>query len=290
MSLSSAIPGPSGRLCVYSCLFGQYEDLTQQPNFGASPVDWVLFTDQPSLRSSTWQIRVVDAPVSDNAALASRHPKVFPERYLPEYDRSIYIDNSVRLLKPPDLLWNEVAFGGDGFVVQHSYRRRLIDEFAAVWSSRLGEPEAILKVYEEVRAFGGELLAGPVYWGGLIGRVHTAPSLTPAMSDWWRLIRDFSARDQLSLPLVLGRNEWSPTLVSMDNFRSPWHEWPVAANRRVTVRDGWDDVPNLPLPLQLAIELYELKEYWEQKLRAEREATGVAPQGSTNPSSPRQSR
>ena len=82
------------RACVYTALFGRYEDLLEEPISRESSIDFICFTDDPYLTSDTWQIRVVQRAITEDAARSSRYPQICPQRSLDDYDVSLYIDNS----------------------------------------------------------------------------------------------------------------------------------------------------------------------------------------------------
>ena len=105
----------SERVCVYVTLFGQYEDLLEQPIFADSAVDFICITDDPELESDSWQIRVVQPVIVTDPARSSRYPKICPHRFLEDYDVSLYIDNSVLLTRTPEEIVSALLPDGAGF-------------------------------------------------------------------------------------------------------------------------------------------------------------------------------
>ena len=49
-----------GDYCVYATLLGQYEELNELSAALVSGIPFTCLTDDPKLRSATWQIRLVD--------------------------------------------------------------------------------------------------------------------------------------------------------------------------------------------------------------------------------------
>lgn len=112
--------------CVYTALFGGYEEFLWQPIAGESDLDFICFTDDPELESDTWRIEVVEPPLRSDPARSCRFPKLCAHRFLDEYDSSLDIDNSVMLRRPRD---HRDAALGDGCRVrcgrpQLSHHRR----------------------------------------------------------------------------------------------------------------------------------------------------------------------
>ena len=129
------------RGCVYTVLFGGYEELSEQPIRQRSQLDFRCLTDDPDLRSDTWEIRVVEPVLYGDPVRSSREPKIRPHLHLPGYDVSLYIDNSVRLLEPPEVVI-EMLLPGDKKlgVLEHSFRSTVAREFEVVIAERLDSP------------------------------------------------------------------------------------------------------------------------------------------------------
>src|SRR5262249_25922485 len=90
--------------CVYTTLIGGYETLNEQPVASNSPVPFICLTDDPDLRSETWQIRRVEPLFGLDPIRSQRALKLLPHEHLPDFDCSIYIDNCITLKAPPEAL------------------------------------------------------------------------------------------------------------------------------------------------------------------------------------------
>jgi hypothetical protein len=226
------VPGEVERACVYTCVLGGYESLTEQPAASGSGLEMVCLTDDPELESETWRIQVIDPVLAADAPRSSRHPKMFPERYLPDRPASLYLDNSVRLRTAPEhvlaaALADEAT---DMALSRHSFHASLWEEATAIERLGFDDPARVGELIEVIAATAPDVLDERPWWGGMIARRHGRPAVRAAMEDWWRHVLRYSRRDQLSLPLVLSRH---PGLVvcdmGLDNHSSALHEWPVAA-------------------------------------------------------------
>jgi Protein of unknown function (DUF616) len=94
------------RRVVYTCLFGFSEHFNDF-RYRRDGIDFICFTDDPTLRSKFWSMRRVPRRELDPARMAKRI-KALPHRSLPEYDWSLYIDNTVRLKVAPAQLFDEL--------------------------------------------------------------------------------------------------------------------------------------------------------------------------------------
>src|SRR5690625_7476387 len=82
-------------IVVYTCNFGRYESV-KPPVVVEPDIRYILFTDDPSLRSDVWEIRILESETGNPRRESSR-AKIQPHVYLPTHDISIYIDSSLDL-------------------------------------------------------------------------------------------------------------------------------------------------------------------------------------------------
>lgn len=83
------------RKAVYTVITGGYDTVKTFPK--AEGWDYILFTDDPELKSDFWHVRHIDK--SDNPVKQQRDIKIRPHHYLPEYYLTCYIDASHTLTK-----------------------------------------------------------------------------------------------------------------------------------------------------------------------------------------------
>jgi hypothetical protein len=107
MAMESSIHSNRPPRCVvYTCMFGSSEHFNDFV-YAGDGVDLICFTDDPDLRSDTWTIRLVSPGLLDPTRSAKRI-KAMPHRFLPEYDWSLYIDNTVRLKVKPRWIFDKI--------------------------------------------------------------------------------------------------------------------------------------------------------------------------------------
>jgi len=219
--------------CVYTALFGGYEELLRQPIAAESDLDFICFTDDPELESDTWRIEVVEPPLRSDPARSSRFPKICAHRFLGDYDASLYVDNSVLLLRPPEevivmlLAETDTAFGA----VAHSFRNTVEDEFAAVMESRLDARSVCLEQLAHYRLHYPDILAMRPIAGGVLARRHGRRDVVEAMERWWYHVLRYSRRDQLSLLAALSDSPLSPAVTELDLQDNPYWRWPASTGR-----------------------------------------------------------
>jgi hypothetical protein len=218
--------------CVYTALVGGYERLNEQPVAAGSSVRFICFTDDPELRSESWEIRLFEPVFPRDAIRSQRDVKLRPHYYLTEFARSLYIDNSVILKAPPETLLNMLAEAPDGVVMApHSFRKTVLDEFLEV--ARLGM-EDNSRIFEQLNHYllsDADALDEQPWWGGIIVRVHDAPKLISASDIWAMHVMRYSRRDQLSVNIAFRMAGLKPLPLNIDTFVSNLHSWPHTAGR-----------------------------------------------------------
>jgi hypothetical protein len=230
--------------CVYTALTGGNERLNEQPSRAQSALPFICLTDDPDLRSESWEVRYLAPIFAADPVRSQRAFKLLPHRYLPEFEASLYIDNSVRLKVSPERVFTVAAAGAGLSLPAHSFRASLLDEFLAVIEQKLDDPPRLAEQLAHYRESHEDRLAGPVSWNALLLRDHRDPRVIRAMEIWLAHLCRYSRRDQLSAPVAFHLAGLRPDLWAIDNYESWMHSWPYAPERS-DERRLWGDDQNL---------------------------------------------
>ena len=107
------------KICVYTCITGNYDNL-KDVIVKEKGVDYVCFTNNREITSSTWKIIYIDDGILNNHYL-SRKIKMLGHPYIDEnYDLSIWIDASIIFKRSVN------EFLGDFFDIK---KQRSMDNF-----------------------------------------------------------------------------------------------------------------------------------------------------------------
>lgn len=214
-----------------------YEALTEQPVAHESDVDFVCLTDDPTLASNTWGIRHVRPLFGQDAPRSQRHLKIRAHAAVPDYDVSIYIDNSVLLKQTPERLLADLLPAGTLFAgMAHSFRSSISAEFEEVVRLGLETHDRCAEQEEHYRLDDPVSLALRPIKGGLLLRRHHDPLVVAAMEAWAAHVLRYARRDQLSLWFCLREAGLEPLIHELDNFESDYHRWPVSVGRAERAR------------------------------------------------------
>ena len=98
---------------IYTALFGERGKIIE-PKVLPEGWDFVCFTDRHDLKSSAWDVRIIEVRYPDNPRKSAKLPKILPYAYLPEYEVSLWIDANLELVGDPSVLvdtyLNEMSF------------------------------------------------------------------------------------------------------------------------------------------------------------------------------------
>ena len=219
----------TNRRCVFTTLIGDYEALNEQEVSRKSALDFICFTDNQNLKSDTWKIIPIDPVLPYDSVRSAKAIKICAHQYLPNYDTSLYIDNSVTLnVKPEDIFTDLHSEAFDMICFEHSFRKNLMEEFALVLKHEYDKPNIIIEQLNAYSLIDSRLVFQKPYWAGFMIRSHNAPSIIKAMEDWMVQIMRYSRRDQLSLNYILQKHSLNFKGLEIDNRHSQYHDWPTS--------------------------------------------------------------
>jgi FkbM family methyltransferase len=238
-----AIPQPhrTPSFCVYTTLIGQYERLNEQPAAAASGIPFICLTDDPDLRSKTWQVRqVLPTLFGMDPIRSQRVLKICAHEYLPEFDCSLYIDNSIILTQPPEKLIEQFDVAAGIALAEHDFRDTVLDEFLAVSKAGLDDQSRIFEQLNHYMFECPEVLKEKPYWAGLMLRDHRNPRTCAMLQFWSAHVQRYSRRDQLSLNLAFRHVGLKPQVLAIGVHSSAFHSWPHTPGRD---RAKWPRLP-----------------------------------------------
>jgi hypothetical protein len=260
--------------CVYTSLIGRYEALNEQAVAARSRFRFICLTDDPELASTSWECRLVRPAFAMDPIRSQRAFKMLPHVHLPEFDRSIYIDNSIVLTEPPEAIWPLLPQGAGLAMPRHSFRATVLDEFLEV--VQLGMEDAG-RIFEQLNHYAlvcPEVLQQAPWWSAIMLRDHGNRQVQQAMETWFAQVLRYARRDQLSINLALHEAGLQPAVLAIDNHQSWFHRWPVAHGRDRD-RGPRNPIANLT---PLAARVHALQHQLNQPHPAEAEAAALRTQ------------
>lgn len=201
----------SPRIVVYSNISKGY-DTIKEPNFLHPEYDYVLFTDDDKplhIKNSAWSYRKVPSSIAllgDNIII-NRYIKFHPKELFPDYDISIYIDGSIKILSDiTPLIYKTIASNVGLGMHKHMFRDCVYTEAQTCINMRKGKKQGILNQMSTYEKEGFPHNYGLLEAGVLAIDLNNSLA-NEILNDWYEDFRtQKSMRDQLSLPYVLWKH------------------------------------------------------------------------------------
>ena len=215
---------------VFTALFGPTEALLEQSVSRRSQTRFICFTDNPSLRSDSWEIVLVEPLFEMDPRRSQRHIKICGHEKLHEFDEWLYMDNTVRLKVPPEHILEHWLKGADWTAISHDHNATLWEEFEANISLQKDTAERLNEQVADYSRFYARLLQERPVWNGMFARRNTEEVMS-ASKLWFYHVLRYSARDQLSLLIALDQFPDIRFKRLDERVRSSrWHDWPHRRN------------------------------------------------------------
>ncbi len=202
----------------YTAITGGKDLLKETQN--TTGAKFVAFVDRP-IPSTTWELRDAHTEFSDPNRNAKIH-KVNPHVYFPEAEYSLWVDGTIEVVDPMDLLIERYLEDADIALFKHYERNCAYSEAMVCGAMGLDDQEVMSK--QMARYYMQEQY--PIDNGlaecTIILRRHT-PKIQKLNEMWWAEIQKGSRRDQLSFnyccwKLGIEYNEMEGTVYQNSHF------------------------------------------------------------------------
>lgn len=194
---------------IYTCIVDGYDNL-EEPLSISSECDYFIITDKKPEQETIFKYininEYLPEHITDNTR-KNRYCKINAHKIFPQYKYSIYFDGNIKLKNSITEFINDLprtritAFCPNFW--DSIYR-----EMMSVMQNKRDDEKRILKQAEKYWMEGMPEDFGCIMCGILI-REHNNPICKNIMEEWWEQIELFSKRDQISLPYVLWKNNYS---------------------------------------------------------------------------------
>ena len=207
MDENKIVPAKPPKLVIYTVLVGDKEPLGRplEKNLDEYDTDleitFVCFTDNQFKDSEVWELRDIESNYL-SPEKNSRSPKILPHKYFPEYQYSLYIDNSITLKRLPtsDDLVCEKDYLFKLF--KHEGRGNLSEEALAIVGLGYDNVEIIAKQLLDYSKYIDPKKITPLSTCPVMIRTHMHPEVIKFSELWWTHFLTYSKRDQMSFDFI----------------------------------------------------------------------------------------
>lgn len=192
---------------ILTSIYASFDELKELPTQDV-PIEAICVTDNPHLRSDTWNV-VYEPRPNVHPCLAAKWPKMLPWAYT-DADSSIWIDASIRVTSP-SLVKDLLELADPICQFEHQWRDCVYDEAEASLALAKYAAEPLDEQIKRYREWGH-----PEHWGlwptGIMGRHHTDLIKRFGLA-WLSEVNAWSYQDQVSQPVLLRAAGLRPNVI-----------------------------------------------------------------------------
>lgn len=183
---------------IYTCVTGNY-DKVKNPKVVADNWDYILYTDNKNIKSDVWKVKYLDKNEFKglNNTKKARKVKVLVNKFMAEYDITIWVDSNIEILENPENFVNKYKKNNDIVTIEHPARNCIYEEMIAVFYSNRDMDYQTL--YNQMRRYSQDDYPreNGLAETNVMLRVKN-DKVNKIMDKWWDEIKEYSKRDQLS--------------------------------------------------------------------------------------------
>lgn len=234
-------PRTSAKRVVFTCLFGYSEPFADEHYQQDGLTDFICFTDDRNLRSDMWTFRYVD-PVLLGPVRTAKMVKILAHRSVGEYEASIYLDNTIRMVTPyPEIFARLERSPSPMITFRHPCWSCVYREATVVKNVGYDDPAIIDAQMSYYRSIGHPENAG-LTANGYQARRHNDPKLVTLMEQWFMQVCRYSYRDQLSFNVVARWLGFEPDYFPGEQTDKQTIIWPTIPVEKRLPRGFRDDL------------------------------------------------
>ncbi len=199
------------RIAIYTAIVGDY-DYVKLPEKLDHEVDYILFTDQPTIDTGVFEIRPLPYYDADKTRSA-RYVKTHPYILLPEYDIVLWLDASIMITDDiSTIIQSFIQSSKPVGAIHHPVRKSIFDEARACIQLGKETREDIETQMQHYRMM--QFDCNDLIESGFMAFDLRAPEVSVFLNTWWSEIDRYTKRDQLSVNYSLDRANisWHPLL------------------------------------------------------------------------------
>lgn len=213
------------KICVYTCITGDYDEVKEFPKLKERNIDYYLFTNNKKIVSDFWQVVYIENQDLDNIRLA-RKIKVLGHPVLEKYDITVWLDGASyprkKISEFIDKYCDLKKYSLIGF--KHRERDCIYEEALECVKVRKDKKEIIEKQMKRYHSFNYPEHNGLIESTVMVRKNHDQV-LMDTMKLWFDEIYHFSCRDQLSFNYVAFQTHLSYNLLDLNVFDNDYFGW-----------------------------------------------------------------
>ena len=206
------------KLCVYTCITGDYDNVNNFSCGKDNNVDYYLFTNNKTIRSDFWNVIYIENDGLDNIRLA-RKIKILGHDILKEYDITVWVDGASypkkSILEFIDKFCDLDKYSLIGF--KHPERDCIYDEGKVCVIAGKESKDNVIEQMIFLKSKNYPRHNGLIESAILVRNIKDN-NLIRTMELWFEMVKNYSYRDQLSFNYAAYVNNLNYFLLDMKAF------------------------------------------------------------------------
>lgn len=205
------------KLVVYTCITGGYDTL-REIRYMSPSIDYICFTDSPSLTSRTWKVLPLPKELEFEKSVVKKQRlvKILPHKWFPEHDASLWVDSNIEIISDLIDFFKKYDLSKKIlYVNKHPSRDCLYREQLAV--VRLNK-DTFENTAPQINRYRDE--GFPEHYGlaetNILLRAHNDKRCVKLMDLWAKEIKEGSHRDQLSFNYAIWKCDCKASVEYLD--------------------------------------------------------------------------
>lgn len=209
-----------GKGVVYTAITGNY-DTVHDPLITSPNLDYILFTNNPNLKSNVWKIIFVDNPDNlDNIRLA-RHIKIMGYEYLSDYDYSIWVDGKLQIIGDIEDYIKQNKDDMPILCMPHYIHNCAYAEESLCETEGKDNISTMRSQIARYKSEGYPENNGMIDSCVLIRELKDK-QMNNVMATWWNEVKSYSYRDQLSFNYSFWKNDYIYDAANIYCYDNPY--------------------------------------------------------------------
>lgn len=195
------------KIVIYTSIIGNYDELKNLTYYDHHKYDYVCFTDSSEIinsKNKDWiifDISLIKLKLNIDDTKVARYFKTHPHLFFENYEKSIWIDGNIDIIKNIDDHVN--LLNDDNYILcyDHPYRNCIYQEVNACLKLKKDSIENI-KNTENFLINENYPRNNGLIQSNILVRNHNNNECIFLMENWWEMIKKYSKRDQLSFNYI----------------------------------------------------------------------------------------
>lgn len=213
------------KLCVYTCITGDYDNL-HEIVYSEKGVDFYCFTNNKNLKSNTWKIIYIKNNGLDDHHLSRKIKMLGHPIINTKYDVSVWMDASIiwkkSVRKFVDMYLKDSPFAA----FKHSQRQTVKEEAITCLRLNKDSKENILRTLSFLESENFQDDYG-LYEMTVFIKRHNDPIVIKTMDLWFQMNQTYSKRDQLTFTYCIWKTNLQVRTINLNVWNNQYFTYRI---------------------------------------------------------------